>query len=194
MTSIQAIIRDMETESGETRNLAPILRKARVAAGITQAALAAQAGCKQSAVSMYEAGKRDALSRDSIVKIAAILKVELPTEPAIEIIPQIIPQRALPPKPFCPSFDCPTNIAYTVGASVFLLPSGTAGNGKRCLLCGEALSTLCPKCGTELHHRGACCPECGTALIEFPDDFTASVAEWIQRHNANAMTIATGLG
>ena len=54
------------------------LRKARIAAGLTQAALAGQVGCTQSAVSMMEAGRPEALSRESLEKLAKVLNVTLP--------------------------------------------------------------------------------------------------------------------
>jgi Predicted transcriptional regulators len=180
-----------------TSNPASILRKARVAAGITQAALAAQAGCKQSAVSMFEAGKRDALSRDSIVKIAAILRVELPAEDGgaggenAAAAPAPGRPECAPRLPFCPNFDCPTNFAYTSGASVFLFPTGLAGSGKHCLFCGEPLSCKCPCCGAPISRPGACCPDCGAALVEFPDGFSTAVAEWAQRHNEAATLVSS---
>ena len=161
-------------------DLAPRLRRARIAAGITQAAVAAKAGCKQSAVSMYEAGKRDALSRESIVKIAAFLKVELPQDA------QTAASAAVAHLPYCPNFDCPSNRAYQVGATVFLLPTGAAGGGKHCLLCGEALCGHCHACGAAVRRGGACCAECGEALVVFPEDFNDSVAGWTLRHNAVA--------
>ena len=170
--------------TGISTDIAALLRKARIAAGMTQAALAAQTGCAQSAVSMFEAGKRDALSRESVGKIAALLKVGLPPENSAA------PASAFgfaehSPMPFCPGFNCPSNLAYMVGVSVFLLPTGAAGNGKHCVLCGEALSALCHGCGADARHGGACCAECGAALVPFPDDFigTDSVAEWTLRHN-----------
>ena len=166
-----------------SNDIASRLRKARIAAGLTQAAVAAQSGCKQSAVSMFEAGKRDALSRESIVKIAGLLNIELAQETRNDAPTESARL------PYCPGFDCPSNHAYQVGATVFLLPTGTAGNGKHCIFCGEALSGHCHGCGATVRRGGACCQECGTALVVFPEEFTNSVEEWILRHNEIAEKI-----
>ena len=160
--------------------VAPLIRQARIAAGLTQAALAEKTGCTQSAVSMFEAGKRDALSRESITKIAKLLKIDLPPEPESEsagagaefdINSQSFVAKVATPPSYCPDFNCPSNLAYAVGVTVFMLPTGAAGSGKHCLLCGEALSAQCPKCGA--------------ALVAFPhESLVGSVAEWVPCHNA----------
>ena len=158
--------------------MAPLIRQARIAAGMTQKALAEKTGCAQSAVSMFEAGKRDALAYDSIVKIAGLLKVELP-DCGENRAPETLASYA-----FCPGFECPSNLAYMVGATVFLLPTGAAGNGKHCVVCGEAVCGLCHGCGNRLAGTGACCPECGAALVPFPHkEFTGSANEWVRLHN-----------
>ena len=61
----------MNDEGGEA--LHKILRRARIDAGLTQAALAAQVGCTQSAISMMEAGRQEVLSKESLVKLAKIV-------------------------------------------------------------------------------------------------------------------------
>jgi len=164
-----------------------MIRQARISAGMTQKTLAENSGCKQSAVSMFEAGKRDALAYDSIVKIAGLLKVELPKlegERPREPVHEPAHGDLRPPFSFCPGFECPSNAAYMVGATVFLLPTGAAGGGKRCLMCGEAVSALCHACGAPASRQAACCAECGAALVPFPHaDFAGSAAEWVRFHN-----------
>ena len=109
-----------------TENLHKLLRKARIDAGLTQAALAAQVGCKQSAVSMMEAGRPEALSRESLEKLAKVLNVTLPE--AVDAKP-LSPTSGAGPA-VCPGFNCPSNLPYAVGGEVFFMPLGTAGSGR----------------------------------------------------------------
>ena len=176
------------SSNGLSSAIAPLIRGARIAAGMTQSALADKTGCVQSAVSMFEAGKRDALSLESVVKIAKLLKIDLPQE--LDDSPKTPPHKT-GAAAFCPNFNCPSNRAYMVGSSLFLFPTGTAGGGKHCLLCGETLSAHCPACGAEIRCAGACCPACGAARVAFPHaEFADSAAEWTLRHNAVAGELA----
>ena len=153
------------------------LRKARIGAGLTQAALAGQVGCTQSAVSMMEAGRPEALSRESLEKLAKILNVTLPEAPT-----------AKPPAPVpdagpavCPGFNCPTNLPYAVGGEVFFMPLGTAGGGRHCVLCGELLVRRCPSCDAPLSTPGGCCTTCGAAIVTMPEGYADDPQAWIDR-------------
>ena len=73
-------------EQDKTLPLNKRLASARRAQGIPQSALAKQAGCAQAAVSMMENGRADALSRETIAKIASILKVKIDETPTREVI------------------------------------------------------------------------------------------------------------
>ena len=166
------------------------LRRARRAANVRQGELALKVGCTQSALSMFEGGKPAALARETVKKIAAELGVELPEgfDPGASS-PQgagfsavQAPGLALQtgrPLAFCPDFQCLSNFPYSIGGQVLFLPTGAAGRGPRCAICGEILESACPACGAAVSVRGGCCPECGAALVAWPEGFADDAAAWI---------------
>jgi len=158
-----------------TENIHRTLRRARIEAGITQAGLAAQVGCTQSAVSMMEAGRAEALSKESLVKLAGILKVDLPeSAPA--------PSVAMPSGagvPVCSNFNCPSNMPYLVGDEVYFMPLGNVGGGTHCVFCGELLTRKCPHCGVPVVTPGGCCALCGGVMVEMPTGYAENVSAWV---------------
>lgn len=168
-----------------TATLHKRLRKARIDAGITQAALAAQVGCKQSAVSMMEAGRREALAHDSLVKLAGILKVELPEASPLQA-PLLSSGTGVP---VCANFNCPSNMPYQVGEDVYFMPLGNAGAGHHCIFCGELLSRSCANCSAPIVSPGGCCGACGTAIIEMPSGYVDDIPAWIHTRLATISTL-----
>lgn len=161
------------TEDGK-ENLHKQLRRARIEAGLTQAALAKQVGCKQSAVSMMEAGRREAMARETLVKVAAVLKFDLSEIP--EFVPQVFPHAVS----VCGNFSCPSNLPYTVGDAVYFLPLGNVGRGRHCILCGELLLSACAHCAVPITNRGGCCGACGEMFVELPDGYVEDVSGWVE--------------
>lgn len=161
-----------------------LLQQARKAAGLSQMALAEQAGCRQSQLSAFEAGVPGKVTKETIEKMASILGVELPTE----MTPPQLP--ALPGVAFCPNFQCLSNLPYFIGDDLLFLPLGTAGDGKHCLICGEVLERRCPSCGAPVRHGGGCCPDCGQPFIAMPEGYTADVPAWV-RNQQSAITALT---
>lgn len=161
------------TEDG-TENLHKQLRRARIEAGLTQAALAKQVGCKQSAVSMMEAGRREAMARETLAKVAAVLKFDLPE------VSESAPQAFSNAFSVCGNFSCPSNLPYTVGEDVYFLPLGTAGRGRHCILCGELLLSLCAHCDAPIGNLGGCCGACGELFVELPDGYVEDVSGWVE--------------
>lgn len=154
------------------------LRRARIAAGLTQSALAERAGCRQSAVSMMEAGRTTALSQETLRKIAGELGVTLPDAlPAAALAPASAIATALGAA-WCPNFQCLSNLPYFIGEELFFLPLGTAGDGAHCLLCGELLERACPACGARVHHASGCCEACGRPLVAMPEGFADAPRAW----------------
>ncbi len=153
-----------------------ILRRARIKAGLTQAALAAQVGCTQSAISMMEAGRQEVLSKESLVKLAKIVGVELPESVAGggDLGTSVGNGIAV-----CTNFNCPSNMPYMVGDEVYFMPQGTSGGGRHCILCGELLTRKCPHCGSEIPMAGGCCGSCGAAIVELPSGYTADERAWV---------------
>jgi len=163
------------------------LRDARRRAGLTQAALAAQAGCMQSAVSMMEGGRMAALARPTLEKIAEILGVPLPAEhPAALAAAAAVPGAAR----LCPSADCPSNLPYLVGDELFFLPRGTVGDGRHCPLCGEVLAVECSSCGSRILPFAACCGQCGGPLVATPSHPVADLRAWVSERQRQAQLLA----
>ena len=144
------------------------LRDARKAAGVGQTALAAELGCKQSAISMFEQGDGTKLNDEVIEKFAAKFKVSLDSNPVVSMEDQ--PHSATinsPHSGFCPNPDCPSNHRYEVGGRQFAEPHKEEcdpAGGKFCAMCGEVLEHRCPNCGAHLH-AGAVCQHCGHEYV-----------------------------
>ena len=156
-------------------NLSPeICRKvkeARRAAGLSQTRLAAEVGCKQSALCMFEQGDGTKLNDEVIGKLLKKFgieiteeKAELPTEtPPPKAIPLVI----APHLGFCPNPNCPSHTSYQVDGRTLLRPDRVAQDpvgGKFCAVCGEVLERRCPNCGAPVHD-GAVCSLCGEPYI-----------------------------
>jgi len=141
------------------------LRDARRAQGLTQSALAAQAGCKQSALSMMESGRMEALARGTIEKIAAVLDVPLDPETAPAAAAAAAPASG---RAFCPNGECPSNVPFAVDGEILFWPRRQPSpGGRHCAYCGEVLERQCRTCGAPVTD-GACCPQCGTAHVPPP--------------------------
>lgn len=169
----------------ETSPIHLLLRNARIAAKLNQRDLALQVGCTQSQISMMEAGRATALSKENIGKIAKVLGVELPEESAAAL--PIVTSMGVA---FCPNFQCPTNYPYFVGGQLFFLPLGSCGCGEHCLFCGELLERKCPNCGAVVTRAGGCCASCGSGLLAMPDGFTGDVASWAATQQAAISALA----
>jgi len=136
------------------------LAQARRDKGFTQSRLAREVGCKQSAISMLEAGLAGKLSMESVRKVAELLGVALPDArpDAASAVPC--------PQGYCPDALCPSNVPYLVQGRLLFWPrlQGAAAGG-RCIYCGEFLETHCPECGVSVIMDGATCSACGTARV-----------------------------
>jgi transcriptional regulator with XRE-family HTH domain len=130
---------------------------------LTQAQVAQAVDAKQSAVSMFENGKQDALSRDKLAAIVKLLDVDTAGADADR-------RGDTGPLRYCPDPDCPANIPYLIGSRVALQPAMVqeSGDGPAyCRFCGEVLASSCPN--RQCQHvpaPGAFCAACGTAYVE----------------------------
>jgi transcriptional regulator with XRE-family HTH domain len=161
-------------------DIAHRIAEARRARGFTQSALARQADCKQSAISMFERGHESALAQSKVETILKLLGIEAP-DPTTPAAPSPEP---LTPHPlrYCPVFDCPSNIPFIVQNKLLLSPSQRLPtvDDKHCPFCGELLENECPDCGAAVNH-GACCTRCGTPYISTPPDNPGtSMVEWME--------------
>ncbi len=152
--------------------IARLITAARRHRGMTQSELARQAGCRQSAVSMFERGHVNALARPKIEALLKLLEIELPVadDHAEAGSAVAAPAAGTAPYGYCPVFDCPSNIPFTVQGTLLIKPQVRPdANARHCAFCGELLERACPECG-EAIKDGACCTQCGTPYISTPPD------------------------
>ena len=152
--------------SADEITVAEVVRRRRRALSLTQAELAQQAGCRQSAISMFEAGRSAALARQTVERIAEILEIDLAD--VERDTGQEGAARELTLK-YCRVEGCPSNIPYTVADSLCLKPAmvrAPRDEKTRCTMCGELMCMGCPnaECGVDVV-EGSFCPECGTAYV-----------------------------
>ena len=143
-----------------------MLREARRRKGMTQAALADQVKCKQSAISMFEAGRPGALAREFVLKIARALDVDIKTDSEHGEDPGLPVETKLK---YCPVGDCLSNIPYVAGGRLCFRPTLTespVGIVARCRSCGEILEDQCPneECRVDVV-EGSFCPKCGVPYV-----------------------------
>ena len=169
----------MDTSDSISMPLYRRLREARRARGLTQCALAEQVGCRQSALSMLESGRMDAVTHATVVKIAKLLDVVL--DPATKAI---APDQAVAPLTagaLCPSGDCPSNAPFAVNGEILFWPRHQPiADARHCVFCGEVLVRACRQCGAPIA-EGACCARCGTAHVPPPAVEPADAAAWAER-------------
>ena len=142
------------------------LKEARQAAKLSQSELAAEIGCKQSALSMFEQGNGTKLNDIVIGKLAKKFGVSLTAEPSTSGFAGPVVS-ASASRGFCPNPKCPSNAAYAVDGRTLLRPDRSAADpvgGKFCAICGEILEKRCPNCGASVH-EGAICSFCGEPYI-----------------------------
>ena len=142
------------------------LREARRAAKLSQSVVAAEVGCRQSALSMFEQGDGTKLNDAVIRKLAEKFGVSLTAESAAGKI-SVVSMAATAVRGFCPNPKCPSNRSYEVDARTLIGPDRSVADpvgGKFCAVCGEVLEKRCPNCGAPVHD-GAICSFCGEPYI-----------------------------
>jgi DNA-binding XRE family transcriptional regulator len=159
------------------KNFCREVAEARRARGMTQSALARSVGCRQSAVSMFEGGRADKLSMDSVRKIAAILEIPLEGTQSAESAGT---SAACGQKVYCPNPACLGNIPCCAGDVLMVWPSvaPAAEGAVYCRICGEVLERACPECGRPVG-EGAFCAACGRARIAPAVPEGLSAPEWM---------------
>lgn len=146
------------------------IKDARRAAGLSQSVVAAEVGCKQSALCMFERGDGTKLNDEVIEKLARKFNVDLtakPEQPVSTIRPLVQRLSAESARGFCPNPSCPSNKPYEVEGRTYFLPDRTRADpvgGKFCAFCGEVLEKHCPNCGAPVHD-GAICSLCGDPYV-----------------------------
>ena len=145
------------------------VKAARRAAKISQGELAAEVGCKQSAISMFESGDGTKLNDDVVEKLSKKFGVAIPSADAPQATPGRIETRPLAGEHtgFCPNASCPSNRRYDVEGRLFVRPDRAVADpvgGRFCAMCGEVLERRCPNCGAAVHD-GTVCSHCGEPYV-----------------------------
>ena len=156
--------------SNVSKELCIRLAEARRAKGFRQTELAAQIGCTQSALSMFEGGQPTKLSDETVKKLSELLGVPLVEQEKVAEASreaQVASVEIPVVHGFCPNCQCPSNVPYVVSGRLFFRPSRNIASptgGKRCTLGGEVLEMRCPVCGAPLND-GACCAVFGSNYV-----------------------------
>ena len=165
---------------GEAQTLHEQLRRARRSQGITQSQLARETKCSQSAISMWESGREDALSGRAIKLMAERLGVALVSA---EVEAPGVKPMPLKKLKYCPIDECPSNIPYTVRGNLHFKPrlvECDTDQSMRCTMCGELLEECCPnqECGQPLGD-GAFCLHCGTPYVTATLAMRGHIDQWV---------------
>lgn len=145
------------------------IREARREAKLSQSVVAAEVGCKQSALSMFEQGDGTKLNDEAIGRLLKkfnIKAAEIEGSGAAAAVAALAPVRSQE-RGFCPNPRCPSHYAYEVDGRAFLKPNRAEqdpAGGRFCAICGEVLEKRCPNCGAAVHD-GAVCTHCGEPYI-----------------------------
>lgn len=154
---------------------------------MTQAQLADAVDCTQSAVSMFENGRTDVLSKEKVAAIEQVLNIILPATASAPEQRQTILKH-------CPNFECPSGTPYTVGPHLCCRPTlvEVSAGTRYCTWCGELLVDACnnPECRKPLT-QGSFCPDCGTPYVMLPSGWTPP-PDWIAgRHRLREQLLPT---
>ena len=117
------------------------MKEARRAAGLSQSILAAEVGCKQSALSMFEQGDGTKLNDEVIAKLAKKFGIEIPAAVNAPVVaPTVRVVTGVAHTGFCPNPNCPSHHRYEVDGRSLLRPNRVEQDpvgGKYCAVCGE---------------------------------------------------------
>ena len=154
---------------GLSREFCEKIGLARREAGISQTELAAEIGCKQSALSPFERGDGTKLSDEAIKKLSEKFGIPLPSQKDdIHNSSFLLPTSYFPPASgFCPNPECPSHRHLAAGGKAIVIPDRKLSDpvgGRFCAYCGEVLERKCPNCGSPVHD-GAVCSFCGKSYI-----------------------------
>ncbi len=174
--------------------LSEVFWTARRRKGMTQSELAKAVRCSQSAISMFEAGRADALSKERIAAIAEKLGVDLSAAGPARA-GAVSGERRLK---YCPVARCPANAPYAAAGRVFYLPAlveAPAEEKTRCRLCGEFLEDACPndECPAPVG-EGGFCTACGTPYIAVALPPGVDPEQWADAARAKVLQVRSLLG
>ena len=154
---------------GLSREFCEKIALARREAGISQTELAAEIGCKQSALSPFERGDGTKLSDEAIQKLSAKFGIPLPSKNETLHNSSLftLTSSFSPASGFCPNPDCPSHRKVQAAGKAIIIPDRKLSDpvgGRFCALCGEVLERKCPNCGSPVH-EGAVCSFCGKPYV-----------------------------
>jgi len=163
--------------SEELRQIFEAVRQKRKEKGFTQSQLAKEAGCTQSAISMFEAGRSDALAGKTVQRIGEILGIDLSS---LSQASSGGPAQVEGSVKYCPVDECLSNVPYVVRGRLCFMPAmwETVSGETTCRFCGELLESECPneECRAPLV-KGSFCPACGSPYVS-PGVNVSDPIEW----------------
>lgn len=152
---------------GLSREFCEKIALARREAGISQTELAAEIGCKQSALSPFERGDGTKLSDETIQRLSEKFGIPLPKTESAQLPVIDFHPTASSGTGFCPNPDCPSHHKVNIGGRQLMVPDRKLADpvgGRFCAYCGEVLERKCPNCGSPVHD-GAVCSFCGKPYV-----------------------------
>lgn len=161
------------------------LKEARRARNMTQVAIAQELGIRQSAISMFESGRHDAISQEKIVTMAEILEVDLTS--------LHLGQRGPTTLKYCPIDGCPSNIPYVVRDELIFMPTlsrGAREQSTACRFCSELMLDRCPntECGATLN-GGGFCEACRQPYVTVTCVPAGNPAEWADEQRGRILEL-----
>lgn len=155
------------------------IRQARRQKGLRQTEVATQIGARQSAVSMFERGRSDALSEAKVKAFAELVGVTLDAAALGRTPSRDVGRGVLK---YCPHPDCPANVPFVVGGGLVVRPNlvrAAAGTNTACRYCGEWLEESCAACGVGVADQPVCMA-CGAPYVDGTKLAGDDPAAWAQ--------------
>jgi len=152
--------------------------------GLTQAQLAELIDGQQSAISMYEHGRLEALSPEKLEILSAVLELDKLPDAAGE------ESRRYPILACCIYEFCPTNMPLLRDKEILYKPTPVwvrDSSHRHCIFCGKELRLCCHKCGADFQEGACFCAQCGSPIVRADTPAKQLVRngepilEWIQR-------------
>ncbi len=159
---------------------------------VSQTELGLAVGRTQSAISMWENGRDDALAPDCVQEVTRILGISLEDYPSLDDSRSVREAVQLTLK-YCSQAECLSQIRNRVGPTLILRPKfryAQVSDQTICRECGEPLATRCQSPGCSIPvAEGAFC-DCGQAYVDLTCVDRGDLLSWVAEQDSKASEIA----